>query len=584
MNMISNKQIAEVFNEMADVLDIKGDNPFRINALRRGALIVEGYSREFFEMYKEDKESLKNIPGLGEGLRSKAIELIETGKCNEYQEILKGFPEGLIEILKLRGVGPKKVKLFYEKLGVKTVSALKKACEKGEIANLPKMGEKSQSEILNAISESEIFSGNRFLIDSALFDAENLIKYLKESKVLKHVQYAGSLRRFQETIGDVDILATISGTDSSSLMDHYLAYPKIFKVLSKGDTKSSVILLSGIQVDLRVVEDKSFGAALHYFTGDKQHNIKIRDLAKKEGLKINEYGVFRGDEMIAGKNEEDIFTAVGLPFIPPELRRNDGEIEYGLKHSELPSLVQVSDIKGDLHVHSIYSDGKYSMMEMASACQDLGLKYMGFADHSSLIPVTGGMDDSKIKKQWDEIDEINKKFGKDFHVFKSCEVDIHKDGSLDFSDEILEQLDYVIVSVHMRYKELDRMAQTKRVIKAIQNPFVKILAHPTGRKINARPEIDMDMEAIVRACVDNNVVLEINSNPLRLDLFDKLIMMAKDMGARFCIDSDAHFTNDFEYLKFGAGMARRGWLESADVINTLPLEKFKSILKKKFIN
>ncbi len=582
--MFTNKQIAEVFYEMADILDIKGDNPFRINALRRGALIVEGFSREFFEMYKEDKDSLKNIPGLGEGLRTKAVELIETGKCAEHREMLKGFPQGLIDMLRLRGVGPKKVKLFYEKLGIKDIKSLKKACEKDEIARLPKMGEKSQSEILNAIAETELFSQKRFLIDGALFDAESLIEYLKESKILKHIQYAGSLRRFQETIGDIDILATIKGIDSSSLMEHYLKYPKIFKVLSKGDTKSSVILLSGIQVDLRVVEDKSFGAALHYFTGDKQHNIKIRDLAKKRGLKISEYGVFEGEKMVGGEHEEDIFKAVGLPFIPPELRRNDGEIEYALNNGEIPKLIELSNLKGDLHVHSTYSDGKYSMLEMAEAAYARGLKYMAFADHSSLIPVTGGMDDEKIKMQWKEINELNKKFDGSFHIFKSCEVDIRKDGSLDFSDEILSKLDFAIASIHMRYKELDREAQTKRVISAISNPFVKILAHPTGRKINERPEIDMDLEAIVKACVAHDVALEINSNPLRLDLYEKLIIMAKDLGAKFSIDSDSHYPNDFDYLKFGAGMARRGWLEAGHVINTLPLEKFKSILKKKFNN
>ncbi|MDX9971146.1 MAG: DNA polymerase/3'-5' exonuclease PolX [Candidatus Gracilibacteria bacterium] len=582
--MFSNKQIAEVFYEMADVLDIKGDNPFRINALRRGALIVEGFSREFSEMYKEDPNSLNNIPGLGEGLRSKAVELIKTGKCKEHIEMLKGFPEGLIDMLRLRGVGPKKVKLFYEKLGIKDIKSLKKACEKGEIAGLPKMGKKSQTEILNAISETQLFSQKRFLIDSALFDAESLIEYLKDSSVLKHIQYAGSLRRFQDTIGDIDILATIKGHDTSLLMNHYLGYPKIFKILSKGDTKSSVILLSGIQVDLRVVEDKSFGAALHYFTGDKQHNIKIRDLAKKKGLKISEYGVFDGEKMVGGVKEQDIFDAVGLPYIPPELRRNDGEIEYALSNGGIPELIQLSDLRGDLHVHSTYSDGKYSMMEMAEACFKLGLKYMAFADHSSLIPVTGGMDEVKIQKQWKEINEINKKFEGLFHVFKSCEVDIRKDGSLDFSDEILSKLDFAIASVHMRYKELNRETQTKRVISAISNPFVKILAHPTGRKINERPEIDMDMEAIVKACVDNDVALEINSNPMRLDLYDKLIVMAKDLGAKFSIDSDSHFPNDFDYLKFGVGMARRGWLEASHVINTLPLEKFKSILKKNFNN
>ncbi len=578
--MINNHKIAEIFLQMADILDIKGDNVFKINAFRRGAQIVENFPREFSDAYNENPENLNNVAGLGEGLKSKIIELITTGNLNEFNDILKNFDTGLLEMLKIRGVGPKKVKLFYEKLGINSVEKLKKACEKQEIQKLPKMGERSETEILNAIQEISTFSNNRYLINSALEDAENLISFLKNCSEIKQIQYAGSLRRFKESIGDIDIISTSKNKNSEQIMNYFLEYPQIFKVLSKGDTKSSVILLSGIQVDLRVVDNNSFGSALHYFTGNKEHNIKIREIAKSKGLKINEYGVFKDEKRISGEQEEDIFKAVDLPFIPPEIRRNDGEIEYAIKHKSFPKFVDLKDIIGDLHMHSDFSDGRFSMEEMANEAIKRGYKYIGFADHSDFLKITNGMDENKIKKQWLQIDKLNKKLLNKIHIFKSCEVDILKNGSLNMPDHILKELDYTICSVHIRYSELDREKQTKRILKALSNPFVKILAHPTGRKINSRPELDIDMELIIKACVDKNILLEINSSPQRLDLYDKYILMAKNLGAKFVINSDAHFPFDFENLKFGVGMARRGWLEVDNIINTLPLDKIKSILKK----
>jgi DNA polymerase (family X) len=582
--MINNKEISRIFFEMADIADIKGDNVFKINALRRGGQIVESYAKEFFELLKETPEELKNISGLGEGLRKKIIELVETGICKEHQELLEGFPKGLLEMLSLRGVGPKKVKLFYETLGIETLEDLKKACEDNKISVLPKMGVKSQNDILTAISEKKQFSSKRFLISDAMDEATKLIEFMSELKFIKHIKYAGSLRRFQETVGDIDILVTIDGDKNEEVFEKYLSYPKIFRVLSHGDTKSSVLLLSGIQVDLRVVAESSFGASLHYFTGDKNHNIKIRDLAKRKGLKINEYGVYKDEKLIAGKDEKDIFDAVDLPFIDPEIRGGDKEIDYAMKNKTFPKFVELNDLKGDLHVHSNFSDGKFSMEEMVLSLLERGFSYIGFADHSSLMKIVNGLDENKIMEQWKEIDRLNKEYLGKIFIFKSCEIDIRKDGSLDFDEKILKRLDYRIGSVHLRYKELSREEQTKRVIRAISNPYLNILAHPTGRIINERAEIDMDIEKILKACAENNVVLEINSNPQRLDLFDKLIFMAKEFGAKFCINSDAHYPNDFDYLKYGVGMARRGWLEKENVINTLPLEKFKSIMSPYFLN
>jgi DNA polymerase (family 10) len=362
-------------------------------------------------------------------------------------------------------------------------------------------------------------------------------------------------------------------------MDHFIKYEDVVNVIAEGVTKSSVLLSSGMQVDARVVADECFGAALHYFTGNKEHNIRVRDLAKKKKLKINEYGVFRGKKLIGGKVEAEIFSSAGLPYMIPEIRKNDGEIEYGLSHKKFPRFIELKDIKGDLHVHSTYSDGENSVEEMIRAMIEKGYSYFAFADHSSLVGVTNGMGTADIKKQWKEIDKMNKKYGKKIHILKSSEVDILKDGSLDFKDTVLKELDLVIIAAHL-YFRLSAREQTKRLITAIENPYATILAHPSGRLLNKRPPMEFDMEKIIDACASNSVALEICASPLRLDLTDKYIRIAKDKRVKLAINTDAHNSDQLEFMKFGVGVARRGWLEKDDVINTKSFKGLTSILRK----
>ncbi len=577
---MENKQIAEIFYEIANILDINGESSFRINAYRRGAQVVEGLGLDLTDMYGEDPKELENINGIGKALSEKIVELITTGKCEAHQKLLKDFPKGLLEMLKLRGVGPKKVKLFHHELGIKTLKELERAAKLNMLQELDRMGAKSEADILQALTEKNMFSDKRFLIDLALDEANAIIEYMKDLKDVKKIQYAGSLRRNKESIGDVDILITIpkSVSDYEHIMNHFVKFKKVYNVIAKGDTKSSVILFSGIQVDLRVVPSASFGAALHYFTGSKQHNIRIRDLAKKKGLKINEYGVFKGEKQIGGKTEEEIFESVGLPYIPPEIRRDSGEFEYAQKHKKAPDLVKIEDIRGDLHMHSDYSDGKTSIEEMVKACIERNYEYMAITDHSSLMAFVAGLNDNKIKKQWEEIDKLNKKYNSKIKIFKGCEVDILKDGGLDFADTILKDLDVVIISAHYTYKDLSTDQRTKRLISAIENKYTRILAHPTGRKIGTRPGMDMDMKKIFQSCKDNKVYLEINSNPQRLDLAEKHILLAREMGVKLVINTDAHKPANLDFLKFGVGMARRGWCDRDDVVNTRSISSIDNLL------
>lgn len=572
---MNNKSIAEVFDEIADILEIKGEGFFRVNAYRKGALTVQNYPKPFADVVNENPDELDNIPGVGKALKDKIIELVQTGKCSAHEKYKKGFPEGLLEILKIRTMGPKKVKLFYQDLGIKSVEELKKAAESGLLRDLPKMGEKSEAEILKAIEEYSNFSTDRSLIHDAHTAAQKIIDHMKQLKELENIQYAGSLRRCQESIGDIDVLVTTKDAEKSrdKVMKHFIAFSDVINVIAEGDTKSSVILNNGIQADLRLVPNESFGAALHYFTGSKDHNVRMRDIAKKRGLKMNEYGIFNGEKSLAGKTEEEMFKTLDLPFIPPEMRRDDGEFEYAMEHGKMPKLIELSDIKGDLHNHSTYSDGKNTIEEMAKAFIAKGYEYFAITDHSPIMGVTGGMTKAEIRKQWKEVDKLNEKFKGKIQILKGCEVDILKDGSLDFEDEILKELDVVVISAHL-YQKLDKNAQTKRLIAAIENPYSRILGHPTGRLINKRAEMEFDMEKVVEACVQNNVALEINSAPQRLDLAEKYIRIAKEKGAKFVINTDSHSVNMPDYMQYGVGMARRGWLEKEDIVNTRSFPMF----------
>lgn len=574
---MDNKQIAAVFEEMSNILDIAGANFFRVNAYKKASLTILNMAEDLRTIVGRNPEELLAIPGIGKDLKSKIVELVQTCKCEEHERMKKSIPEGLLTMLELRGVGPKKVKALYLNLAVKSIEELRSAAEKGLIRGLPKMGEKTEQEILKAIKEREMFSTKRFMINEAMLEANRLVDYMKKCPEIKQIQYAGSLRRRQETIGDIDILTTVLDPKKSheKVMGHFVKYDEILNVISQGDTKSSVLLKSGINVDLRVVEDKSFSAALQYFTGSKEHNVRLRDLAKREGLKISEYGVFKGEKMIGGKTEDEVYQLAGLPYIIPEIRKNEGEFEYAMKHRKMPNFIELKDIRGDMHTHSVYSDGKRTIEEMADVFMKMGYEYFAVTDHSKTVGVTGGMDKKKIQKQWKEVDLLNKKLKGRIRILKGCEVDILKDGRLDFEDEVLKELDVVVISAHL-YGQLPADEQTKRLIAAIENPYAMILGHPTGRLINKRAPMEFDMAKVIDACIINKVAMEINSSPMRLDLTDKYVKMAKDKGAKFVIDTDSHDLSHPSFIEFGVGIARRGWLTKKDVLNATALEEFDS--------
>ena len=564
-----NKTISEIFREIGDILEIKDENRFKILAYHRAAQIIRNLATDLTKTYKKDPKKILEIRGIGKDLYLKIVEIIETGKCDMHLRLLEEIPNGVLDMLRLRSVGPKKVKMFYITLGLTSLKELEKACRNGKIHILPGMGERTELAILKAIDDMQRFA-ERTLMPFALEEAKLIIKHMKFNKKVKKIEYGGSLRRRKETVGDVDILIGALKKDAPEIMTHFVKYTHVENVLAQGKTKSSVILNTGIQVDLRVVEEKSYGAALHYFTGSKAHNIAIRDRAKKKGLKVNEYGVFKGEKQIGGKTEEEIFKAVGLPFIIPELRKNDGEIEAALE-DKLPKSIELKDIKGDLHMHTNASDGTQDLETVVEAAYKNGYKYIAITDHSKTSTIANGLDSKRLLKQFKEIDKLNKKY-KDFKILKGSEVDILKNGKLDYSDEILAQMDIFPVSIHSGFT-IPKAKMTDRIIKAMSNPYVKVLGHPTGRLINRRDPYEVDMDAIIEAAKEYKVALELNAQPLRLDLKDIYLRQAKEKGVKIVIGTDSHHTSQKVYMKYGVYMARRGWLEKKDVLNTRTLKQ-----------
>ncbi len=571
---IHNSDVAAIFNKLADLLEIKGENPFRVRAYRNAARTIEGLSRNVADMV-EAGEDLSKLPGIGKDLALKIEEIVKTGKLSKLEEIQNELPSDLVLFLEIQGLGPKRVRKIYETLGISTLEELRKAAEQHRIRELEGFGEKTEKlilEELDRIGKTE----KRYKLSTADEIAQALVKYLRKAKGVKEVVVAGSYRRRKETVGDLDILVT--HVKNSNIMDHFVGYEDVRKVISKGDTRSSVILKSEIQVDLRSVAPESYGAALHYFTGSKAHNIEIRKLGQSRGLKINEYGVFRGNERIAGRTEEEVFQKVGLPYIEPELRENRGEIEAA-KANKLPKLVTLEDIKGDLHSHTNATDGRLSMEEIAKGAIEMGYEYLAITDHSKHVSVAGGLDAKGVLEQVKEIEKLNSKLN-GLVLLKGIEVDILEDGSLDLPDEVLKELDIVVCSVHYKFN-LSREKQTERIIRAMDNPYFNILAHPTGRIINKREPYDVDMEKLLEAAKERGCFMEINANPSRLDLSDIHAKYAKEMGVKIAISTDAHSTSDFRNMRYGVWQARRGWLEKEDVLNTRSLEELKKLLKRK---
>jgi len=572
---IHNSDIADIFNEIADLLEIEEADQFRIRAYRRAAMSVENLSNELSGMVAGE-EDLTQLPGIGKSIAEKIKEIVETGKLKQLEEIKKKTPAGLGEMMKIGGLGPKRVEVLHEKLHVDSLADLRKAVKKHEIRELEGFGEKTEEKI-----KEELERGAEQEKRTSLYRAEEfakpLVKLLSDIRGVDKVIVAGSYRRRKETVGDLDILVTCK--NSSKVMDVFTSFDDVEKVLSKGSTRASVRLRSGLQVDLRVVEDKSYGAALQYFTGSKDHNIKLRERAMSRKLKINEYGVFpEGKEKsIAGATEEEVYKAVDLPYIEPELRENMGEIEAAEK-KKLPELITLHDIKGDLHTHSKYSDGTATIREMTKAAQEHGYEYIGITDHSKRVTIARGMDDKRLSSQLDEIDKVQEDFD-NFTILKGCEVDILDDGSLDMPDSILKRLDYTVCSIHYKFN-LSRKDQTNRVMKAMDNPYFTILGHPTGRQTPERGEMELDMEKLMEAALKRGCFMELNSTPKRLDLRDIYCKMAKDRGLKLSISTDAHSPNHLDFIRYGMDQARRGWLEADDVLNTRSVKELKKLFKR----
>ncbi|MCP2619127.1 DNA polymerase/3'-5' exonuclease PolX, partial [Candidatus Aminicenantes bacterium AC-335-A11] len=539
---------------------------------RKAARVLEDLTEDIEVITKKGK--LREIPGVGEGIAKKIEEYIKTGKMKKYEEALSGIPEGLLELLEIQNLGAKTISLAHKELGVKNLDDLKRVIEDGSLAKLFGMGEKKVENIKKGIEIYEQ-AHERIPIYEALTIVEDVIEYLKNAPGISQISPAGSLRRMKETVGDIDILAT--GKNGREIIEFFTKYPNVDRVIASGKTKGSIMVKTEKgkkQVDLRIVDEDCYGAALQYFTGSKAHNIRLRSMAKEKGLKISEYGVFRDDKKIAGRTEEEIYKILNLPWIPPEIREDRGEIECALEN-RLPDLINYTDIKGDLHVHSSYSDGHSTIEEIAEHAKSLGYEYIAICDHSQSVKYAHGLTEDRLKRQIEEIDKLNEKLT-GIKILKGIEVDILPDGKLDFPDELLAQLDYVVASIHIGFKK----NVTERMLLALENPYVHTLAHPTGRLISKREGYDVDLDKIFEAALKNNKILELNAYYDRLDLNEINLRKAKEMGIKIAIGTDAHHIGGMRMMRFGIGIARRGWLEKKDVLNCLPYSELKKILRK----
>jgi DNA polymerase (family 10) len=569
--MMKNQELAKIFYEIADYL--KMDNvAFKPFAYQRAAMGLESLGEGVESIYqREGKKGLENIPGVGKNIAEHIEEYLKTGRLKYYEKFKKKMPMDLEEIIAIEGVGPRKAKTLYQKLKIKNVKELETAAKAGKIARLFGFGEKTEKNILEGIAFLKRSKG-RFLLGEILPEVKEILGKLKTLKEVEEINVAGSVRRMKETVGDVDILITTK--NPKKVMDFFVSLPGITKIWVKGPTKSSIRLEQGFDVDLRVVQGKSYGSALQYFTGSKEHNITTRRLAIEKGLKLNEYGVFQGKKMIAGWNETGVYRVLGLPWIEPELREDQGEIERGLK-KELPKIIGYDEIKGDLHCHSDWNGGENSIEEMAEAAMAMEYQYIGIADHTKYLKIEHGLDEKKLAQQRKEIDKLNDKLvreNKKFRILQGCETNILADGSTDIKDEDLKKLDYVIAGVHSASK-MGREEMTERIIKAIKNPSIDIISHPTGRILKKRDEYLIDFEKILRAAKENSKILEINSQPVRLDLNDQKIRIAKETGVKMIINTDSHHKDQMKFIELGIAQARRGWAEKEDIINTQPVEK-----------
>jgi DNA polymerase (family 10) len=583
---MDNQQIANVFEEIGNLLEVDGANRFRVLAYQNVAENIRGLGREIQDIWKENPDELDNIPGVGHDLRLKIEEMLTTGFCEFHQKLVKKYGRGILDILQIRGIGPKKVALFYQQLKIDNLEKLKAAALAHKLSELPRMGKKSEEEILNAIEERVKYS-RRMLLSEALPLADKILAHLCQLKEIALLEYAGSLRRRKETIGDLDFLAAPQRLeDSQKIIEHFQKFPLIKNIIANGPTKCSVILENGVQADLRVVEVKSFGAALHYFTGSKDHNVEIRTIAQKAEMKINEYGIWElvktkkgevEEKFILGDTEENFYKAVGLTYIPPVLREMRGEFTAAI-NKDLPILVQLSDLKGDLNLNTLASEGKLSLEKIAEVFSTRQLEYLGIADTLSTSELHSPFTSAELEKQLESISKLQKKYPQ-LQFFKSVKIPINSNGSLDLpAEKILKQLDYIIIKISHDFN-LTEPKQTARVLKALQShPKVKILSCPNARILNQREILALKIEKVIDACAYNQQFLEVNSQPDRLDLPDYQIKLAIQKGAQLAINSDFKSMDQLNYLQFVVWTAQRGWAETHHIINTLPLARIKKLL------
>lgn len=574
---MKNQEIAKILYEIAEYLEMEGV-AFKPHAYRKAGLGLNTLDRDVEDLYKEEGfKGLKKIPGVGESIAQKIEEYLMTGKIKYYEDFKKKIPASVEALTAVEGVGPRKVKVIYEELGIKNLDELEKAAEEGKIRKLPGFGEKTEKNILEGIAFLKREKG-RFLLGEILPTAREVFARLKESKEVEELSMAGSVRRMKDTIGDLDFLAI--SENPQKVMDLFVSLPGIVRVWGKGATKTSVRMLQGFDMDIKVIPKKSYGSALQYFTGSKEHNIHLRKIAIEKGLKLNEYGVFKGKEMVAGDDEEEVYRVLGLSWMAPELRENTGEIEAAIREAQgkpdgLPKLIGYKDVKGDLHYHSRWqaSDGT-PIEEAALAARDFGYEYIGISEHTRALKIEHGLDEKQLLHHISEIEKINSHLvqGSGFRVLSGCEANIMQDGSIDIEDKVLARLDYVIAGVHSQFK-MPAEKMTERIIKAMENPHVDIISHPTGRLIKKREEYRIDVEKILEAARGTKTALEINSYPERLDLKDVYIKRAKEEGVKMVINTDSHDPSQLHYIECGISQARRGWAEKEDIINCWPVEK-----------
>jgi DNA polymerase (family 10) len=568
----SNAEVAQAFSELADYLELFGENPYKSRAYRTAAQKLESLTMPVAQIAAEDR--LGDLEGFGDAIQAKTKDILATGTTKALEDVRAKAPASLLELLHLPGVGAKTIREIWQGLNVTDKAELEKAAREGRIRTLPGMGEKTEAKILDAIARSERYS-RRMLLSVARSQASRLAKALKDCPEVQEMRYAGSARRGVETVGDIDLVG--SSEDRAATMEAFTKLPSVSKVIVQGESSTRVLLANGVECDLRLVKPGDFGMLLHHFTGSKAHNIHLREIAERRGLKINEYGIFKGDQKIpTGDDENAVYEVLGMPPIPVELRENRGEIEAA-QAGKLPHLIVKEDIRGDLHSHTRASDGKNTIEEMAKEAKSRNYEYLAITDHSQSLSITNGLNPDRLKEQIRAIREAGDKYG--IHLLTGSEVEILPDGSLDYPDELLAELDFVIASVHSRFNQ-PRESMTARIIKAIRNPNVDMIGHPTGRMINEREPYDVDMEALIQAAAETDTAMEINSNPNRLDLNDVHARMAKNAGVKIFINTDAHSTKYFDLLQFGITVARRAWIEPGDVMNTRSFSELEDWLRR----